>query len=179
MRKAIKFLLAAVGYGIFINLAKPTLTMWLGDSGIAHSIQVALVLVPMVTLLAFFKEALQNRAQNENQVDEKTMSRWELSWCGRLSLARSFWSAFVPCAIFTFFGADYVSSRTSELGPYEAWWIWSALSSVIVLLGLAILGVWRSGNRYTGKRYWVVLSRISMAIGMLAAGFGWVFGKYQ
>jgi uncharacterized membrane protein len=169
MLKAMFYLLAALGYGIVINLAKPILSSALGDSSIGYWIQVILVIVPILTLVGLSQRAMQgHRRQSELNKSEKSTNRNELLWSGKLSLTQAYWCGYVPYAIFSAFCGNYAMSKVNKFQPSETKLAIVAVIFIIAMLALSILGVWRSGERYGGNRLWVILSRITMVLGVIA-----------
>jgi hypothetical protein len=167
--KAMFYLLAALGYGILINLAKPILSSALGDSSIGYWIQMILVIVPILTLIGLSQRAKQSHhRQSQLKKSEKSTNRTELLWSGKLSLTQAYWCGYVPYAIFSAVCGNYAMSKINKFQPSETKLAIVAVNFIIAILALSIFGVWRSGDRYGGKRLWVILSRITMVLGVIA-----------
>lgn len=169
MLRTALFIVAAIGYAIIINLLKPQLSGLLGDSGAGHWIQVALSIGPLVALSGLAVQAMQGRHRpNESSKRESWTNRNELLWTGRLSLKQSFWCGYIPYAMFAAIGGRYLVSLVNKTETRELKWEIGIAILLIALVGLAMRGVWRSGDLYDGRRRWVTWSRIAMLIGAIA-----------
>ncbi len=90
-------------------------------------------------------------------------------WNGDISLAMSYWGVGLGLGILFGFSVGII---TITLGMSEdAMW-----GFIIPFQIFTVVGIWRSSDKYNGKKIWAVLAKISVIIGIISNLFSMITG---
>ena len=165
MFKAIFYFLSAVIYIFLIveYIKLPLLKLLSAWPGALLEIISGLLFLPFIILIAYSYDAYDKRKQiSEPKLYSVKVEPFTQLWAGDMPMWSAFWGYHTTVNIFSFFGS-YAISR--QLSVYSNRTLLMSFSMFIVFLGyltLTTLGTWRSSNRYTGPRIWVVCTRIGL-----------------
>lgn len=86
---------------------------------------------------------------------------------GDVSLPKSYWLIAVLLGIPITIGVFWLASVQPILGA----------AGLVIWVGFCIVGVWRSSNKYTGKKVWAILTKVSLVFWILQT-MGMIYGFF-
>jgi hypothetical protein len=88
-------------------------------------------------------------------------------WCGEYSLVKTYWLFNVLAGVIVNILISIFEKMSAKTQSENAT-IFFAFICVTVSYGLiALVGLWRSSNNYTGNQFWAVISKVVVGIGLL------------